>query len=69
MTINQLVDLLADYVAAGHGNAEVLIGVTRLGQVAGRDGDDRLSSQNWTVSGITDETRERFVLLDVEVAR
>jgi len=67
VNVNQLVDVLAGVIAAGHGDAEVLIGMARVGEIAGSSADALLSGHNWTVSHVTDETRDRFVLLQVEV--
>ncbi len=67
MTITELADLLAQQIAAGHGDVEVLVSVIDTTEVAGDVVYDRLCRHNWTVSGITDETDEGFVLLDLTV--
>ncbi len=59
LTVNQLVDLLATEIAAGHGDHEVLVSLPTAGDAL----HQLLDRHNWQVRNLTAEGREGFVLL------
>lgn len=69
MTVNELVDLLAGYIAEGRGGDRVFVGLTGEGAIT-PDVEDALDPYNWEVYDVDgNDSRSHFVQLYAEPKR
>lgn len=59
LTVNQLVDLLAKEIAAGHGNHDVLVTLPTADAAL----LELLDRHNWEIRDLTAERRDGFIVL------